>query len=220
MPDMVVRDGNREERIPINYPSNSHADRNKKKAEGERPRPKPVVTGTVTERPRGIFSQVIRDFVQADSRSLAEYVILEVMLPSAKNLVLDMLNKGGERMLYGISRPASRTGRPTGFYNYGGVPQASRQADPRPTLSQQARTRHRYDEVVIPTRGEADDVLNGLKELVDLYGSASVSDLYDLLGYTGDFPDTKWGWEDLRRASVRTVRGGYILDLPETVALA
>lgn len=219
MPEMEVTDGNRKERIPINYPSNSHADRKAAEA-GERARPKPVVTSEVKEASRGILGRVVKDFVQEDRHTLAEYIVLEVMIPAAKNLVLDMLNKGGERMLYGITRPGGRTGRATGFYNYGGTPQASRTADPRPSLSRQARSGHKFSEVVINTRGEAEDVLDGLRQLVDQYGSATVSDLYDLLGLTGDFTDNKWGWEDLRRASVRTIRGGYVLDLPDTVPLA
>lgn len=220
MPDMEVDDGNRRERIPINYPSNSKVDRDKA-ASSDRPRPKPVVTNEVKERQRGLLGRVVKDFVQEDSRTLSEYIILEVMIPAAKNLVLDMLNKGGERMLYGISRPGvGRPGRATGFYNYGGTPAAAaRAADPRPTISRQARSGHKFNEVVINTRPEAEDVLEGLRQLVDQYGSAAVSDLYDLLGLTGDFTDNKWGWEDLRRASVRTIRGGYVLDLPDTVPL-
>jgi hypothetical protein len=219
MPDMEVTDGNRREKIPINYPPNSKVSRDKAAQEG-RPRPKPVVTSEVKEARQGIFGRVVKDFVQEDSHTLVEYIVLEVMIPAAKNLVLDMLNKGGERMLYGITRPGGRTGRATGFYNYGGTPQAARAADPRPPLSRQARSGHKFNEVIINTRGEAEDVLDGLRQLVDQYGSASVSDLYDLLGLTGDFTDNKWGWEDLRRGSVRTIRGGYVLDLPDTVPLA
>lgn len=219
MPDMEVTDGNRRERIPINFPANS---RKSREQGSERPRPKPVVSGeAVKERKPGILGRLARDFVQDDAHSLAEYVILEVLVPAAKNLVLDILNKGGERMLYGISRP-NRTGAARGFYNYGGVPQQGRTADPRPPLSQQARSRHRYDEVLLNKREDADDVLEGLRLLIDQYGSASVTDFYDLLGRTSEseFTDSKWGWEDLRRASVRTVRGGYVLDLPDTVPLA
>lgn len=220
MPDMIIRDGNREERIPVTYPPNSQASK-KAVPETERPPVKPVVTSEVKERPRGIFGKVVKDFVQEDRHSLAEYVVLEVMLPAAKNLILDMLNKGAERTLYGVSRPSGRTGRAVGFYtNYGGTPQSARTADPRPTISRQARTVHDFREVLIQTRAEADDVLNGLRELIDNYGSASVADLYSLLDITGEFTDNKWGWEDLRRASVRTIRGGFVLDLPDTVPLA
>jgi hypothetical protein len=221
MPNMIIRDGNREERVPIDYPPNSQAAKNKKAAEA-RERPKPVITGEVVERQGGIFTRVVKDFVQEDRHTIAEYIILEVMLPAAKNLILDMVNKGGERMLYGISRPGGRTGRATGFYNYGGTPQAAatRVTDPRPTISRQARSQHDFREVVVRERVDADEVLNGLRELIDRYGSASVSDFYDLAGFTGEFTDNRWGWEDLRRASVRTVRGGYILDLPDTVPLA
>jgi hypothetical protein len=216
MHEMEIDNGNRRERVPITYPPNSKASK-----AAERPPVKPVVTSEVRERPRGIFGKVVKDFVQEDRHTLMEYIVLEVAIPAAKNLFLDMVTKGGERLLYGISRPSGRTGRAVGFYtNYGGSPQSTKPADPRPTISRQARTVHDFRDVVIQTRVEAEDVIEGLRELIDLYGSASVADLYSLLDMTGEFTDQRWGWEDLRRASVRTIRGGFVLDLPDTVPLA
>lgn len=220
MPDMEVdAGGGRQERVPINYPSNSHKDREAAQA-ANRPRPEPVVTAT-RERKRSIFGQVVHDFVQEDRHSLMEYVVIDVMLPAAKNLITDMISKGASRLFYGDDRASRSGGRPTGYYNYGGTPQGqARRADPRPPLTRQARATHKFNDVIIDTRGEAEDVLDGLRTLIDQYGSASVNDLYDLLNMSGDFTDNKWGWEDLRKAGVRAIRGGYVLDLPDTVPLA
>jgi hypothetical protein len=81
-------------------------------------------------------------------------------------------------------------------------------------LSKQARATHDFNEVVIPDRGQAEQVLDTLVDVVSTYGVATVYDLYELLGITGDFPDQKWGWDDLRASRVDRVRDGYLLNLP------
>ena len=48
---------------------------------------------------------------------------------------------------------------------------------------------------------------------------ATIGDLYDLVGMTGDFTDNKWGWDNLSRASTTRVRDGYILVLPRPVVI-
>jgi hypothetical protein len=88
--------------------------------------------------------------------------------------------------------------------------------DDRRELSQRDRARHNFDDILISSRGEAEEVLSHLVDLTIDYGQASVADLYDLVGITGEFTDNKWGWTDLRSASVSRVRDGYLLNLPRT----
>ena len=45
---------------------------------------------------------------------------------------------------------------------------------------------------------------------------ATVADLYELVGVTGEYTDNKYGWDSLGSASVTRVRGGYLVDLPRT----
>lgn len=89
-------------------------------------------------------------------------------------------------------------------------------SDPRPVLSRQARANHDFGEIILATRAEAEDVLEQLRELINQYEIATVSDLYQLVGHTGEFTDDKWGWDDLRSASIRPIRGGYLLNMPRT----
>jgi hypothetical protein len=50
---------------------------------------------------------------------------------------------------------------------------------------------------------------------VSRYESASVADLYELVGLSSVHTDNRWGWTDLTGAGVSRIRGGYLLDLPE-----
>lgn len=82
-------------------------------------------------------------------------------------------------------------------------------------MSRQSRARHQFDDIVLDERAEAEQVIDQLFDLVSKYGSATVADLYELVGLASTHTDHKWGWEELMGAGVSRVRGGYLLDLPE-----
>lgn len=81
-------------------------------------------------------------------------------------------------------------------------------------MSRKARANHDFYEIIIPTRPEAEAVLEGLFALLDEYEVASVADLYEMVGESSQFTDRNWGWTDLRGSDIRRVREGYLLDLP------
>jgi hypothetical protein len=214
MSDMTVdAGGGREKRVPVDYPSNS---KRAKEAPPEREKVEPVVVGTVTRRKRGTSSRVLGALVAEDGPSVLQYVVMEVLVPAAKNMVSDAVSQGVERMLFGDARPRPAAGNRPGYTNYTRFIPGRANPDPRPDLSRQARANHDFRDIILASRGEAEDVLDGLRNLVAQYEVATVNDLYDLVGQSGEFTDDKWGWTDLRSAEVRTTRGGYWLHLPRT----
>ena len=58
-----------------------------------------------------------------------------------------------------------------------------------------------------------------MEELISMYGLVSVADLYELVGITGSYTDNKYGWYDIRSASVVRVRDGYLLKFPKAIPL-
>ena len=86
-------------------------------------------------------------------------------------------------------------------------------------MSRQARARHDFDEIVLDSRVEAEAVIDRLFDLVSRYESATVADLYEIVGLSSTHIDHKWGWTDLRGAGVSRIRDGYLLDLPEPHSL-
>ena len=120
----------------------------------------------------------------------------------------------GDRGPVGRRSTADRYGYRSGHTNY------NRISDRRDTRSARYETQsHSYDDIFLETRGEAEAVLTRMDELIDEYGTVSVSDLYDLVGVTGSFTDCKYGWTDLRSASVSRTRDGYMLKLPRAMPL-
>ena len=217
MNDMKVDDGaGRERKIRVDYPSNS------KKAREAPPEKEPVekvVSNDVIKRKRSIAERFAGSFLSEDSGTVVGYVLMEVMIPAAKNMVSDAVSEGIQRLLFGDARPRSAgSGRP-GYTNYSrpfSQAHHTSSSTGRPQMSRQARATHDFNDIIISSRGEAEDVLDRLRDLINVYDVATVSDLYDLVGLTGEFTDDKWGWYDLRSAAVRAVRGGYLLHLPRT----
>jgi hypothetical protein len=87
-------------------------------------------------------------------------------------------------------------------------------------MSRLARSQHDFDDIVLDSRVEAEEVIEKLFEVVSRYGAATVADLYELVGLSTAHTDQKWGWTDVRGAGVSRIRGGYLLDLPDPEPLS
>lgn len=203
------------------FPSNSR-DRKLDKAEDKKI--EKVVTGEVTRRKKPLGKRFAEVFISGDGKSVWRYVVFDVLIPAAKDVTADAVSQAIERMLFGESRSSSRrTGRPSGSPGHVNYNRYSSQTPPwnrdrreeRPTVSHRARANHDFDEIVLATRGEAEEVIDRLFDLVARYQQATISDLYELVGITGNFTDEKWGWTDIRGAGVTRINGGYLLDLPK-----
>lgn len=209
-----------------NYPGNSQRVTKVNTEPSKKPEEKKiesVVQGEVIRRKKPLGKRFLDTFVGGDAKSVLGYVMLEVLLPAAKDTIADAFSQGVERMLFGEARSTSRrTGsRPgTGYTSYNRFSPSSshRREDPR-TISRQNRARHDFDEIILATRVEAEEVIGRLFDLVSQYDQATVADLYELLGVDGNYTDRKWGWTDVRGAGATRVSGGYLLDLPRPTEL-
>lgn len=161
-------------------------------------------------------------FISGD-QGVWSYVVSDVLIPAAKDAISDAVTEGIQRMLFGDTIPSRRRPSlrgPSNYVSYNRYSEASTpREEPRPTLSRRARASHDFDEIILATRIEAEEVLNNLYNLLEKYDSASVADLYELVGVNGQFTDDKWGWTDLRGSGISRIREGYLLNLPKPVPL-
>lgn len=203
------------------FPSNSFKKDNPGKAEEVRDsKQQPIVTkGTVTRRKKsgGSFAEA---FISEDARSIKSYIVTDIVIPAIKDMIVESIRSGVETLFYGrsgMTRSTRSSGHraPTSYSSYYERDQRSgrRLNESRP------KNRHILDDIVLSDRQEASAILDTLSELIDQYGVATVMDLYDLAGVTGNYIDTEWGWNSLGSASIRRVRDGYLLDLPRPKAL-
>lgn len=205
------------------FPPNSEV--SKREAEVEDKHIEPIVSDAVRRKKplRKKFSEV---FIAGSAKTAIGYALWEVLLPAAKDTVVEVITQGVEKLFFGDSRRYRGTttpqSGPTGYvsYNrYSGPMGASRMSGPQRVISRQARARHDFDEIILESRTEAEEVIDRLYEVISRYESATVADLYQLVGLSSSHTDYKWGWTDIRGAGVTRSRDGYVLDLPEPIPL-
>lgn len=203
--------------VKMDFPANSHTKKNEKKE--ERTKQNKVVTGIVVKQKKSLSKRLTETFLGDDIDNVASYVIHDILVPAAKNTVTDLITGGLEMMLFGEVR-GSRTKRDKGrsHVSYSNYYKADHRDESR-KASNRNRAAHDFDDIILETRGEAEEVLSHLVDLTIDYGMASVADLYDLVGITSNFTDNKFGWADLNSASVQRVRNGYMIHLPKTISL-
>lgn len=199
---------------PPEYPPNNSSSKRKPQDQKDL---SPVVESGATRRRRSLRKQFKETFVAGDARTAVRYMMFEVVLPAARDMIVDAMHQGMEKLIFGDSRRRGATppqAGPTGHISYNRY-SSSRMSGPGRAMSRQARARHDFDDIVLDNRAEAEEVIDRLFNLVSQYDSATVADLYELVGLSATHTDHKWGWEDLQGAGVSRIRGGYLLDLPE-----
>lgn len=154
-------------------------------------------------------------FIAEDITSVKDYIVNDVLIPAAKKAISDIITNGIDMILYGEAKGRDRRRDGGSRVSYTKYYERDRDRD-----YDRARTRrsvYDYDDIILDTRGEAEDVLNRMDDLIDAYGMVSVADLYDLVGISGNYTDNKYGWTNLRNAEVRRTRDGYLLKLPKAL---
>lgn len=195
------------------FPPNSETSKRGK------PEPKnitPVTTTGASRKRKSLRKQFKETFIGGDAKSAVRYAMFEIALPAARDMVWEVISEGVRSLIFGDSRRRGSTmpySGPTGHISYNRI--SSRNPGPQRAISRQARSRHDFDEIVMDSRVEAEEVIDRLFDLVSRYDTATVADLYELVGLSATHTDHKWGWTDLQGAGVSRIRGGYLLDLPE-----
>lgn len=204
------------------YPPNSfkYKEEQKKQAQQkEEKRVEKVVTGVVKTKKKSKAEKFMGNFISEDAKSVKSYVFGEVLIPAIKKAISDIVTDGIDIILYGESRRGSR-GRSTAdrvsYRNYydGGYS--------RPRMNERQALmagQYSYDDIVLQSRGEAEDVLARMDELMDTYGLVRVADLYDLVGITGNYTDNKYGWTNITRAEIVRTRDGFMIKMPRAVPI-
>jgi hypothetical protein len=214
-------------KMEVDFPSNSHKSREQRKGEPEKKIEK-VISGNVVQKKKGLGKRIAETFIEDDVGNVFSYILHEVLIPAAKATLWDMISGGSEMLLFKDARGSrSRRERDRGrtyvsYNSYSSNDRSSlnnRSGGDRRDMPNRDHSRHNFDDIILETRGEAEDVIDHLIDLIDEYKVASVADLYELVGLTGSFTDNNYGWTNLSTAQPRRVRDGYLLDLPRPMPL-
>jgi len=135
-------------------------------------------------------------------KSTKEYITCDIIMPAIRNVSTDIFNY----LLFGekidnwrkhISKPPRYSDRYRNKFYY------------KPFSNE-------FNDILFATETEAKIILDKIRYMIDTYGMASVSDLYDLAGVTcRSYTAHTRGWTDIKDVKIVETSEGYILKLPE-----
>ena len=198
------------------FKPNSHKHKEEQKALSEKPKVEKVVTGPVTIKKRNELKKIAGTFISEEAHNVKNYILMDVLVPAIKNAIEDVVTNGIRMILRGETA-ARKSNTPGSRFSYNtcfGKDESSR----RSTYNS-GREGFYYDDIILQTRVEAENILEEMDNILDQYKKVTVTDLLDLLGKTGNYTDAKYGWINLRNAKIVKVRDGYLLDLPKALPL-
>lgn len=193
------------------YKSNSNSSR-ERESEKQTPKKKNIEKVTKGAARTKKKSKFLDSFIAEDVKDVKDYLIGDVLVPTIKSTIAEMVSNGVDMYLFGEvrhGRKKSQRGNRTPYRDY---------YDRRDDRRRESRRGAAYDfeSVIVESRGEAELVLDRMDEIIDNYDSVSITDLYDLVGYDGGkYTDSKYGWTSLRGVDIARLRdGSYEIVMP------
>lgn len=204
---------------------NSHKYRQQKASTDVNEAPKRRVERVVSTpgviKKKGLGRRFIDDFFNGNVKDVKAYLIYDVLIPSIKETINSLINKGTEMILFGeSSRPSSnRKATASGTYiSYGSTFRSDRERLPSSARNRLVR---KFDDIEFKSRAAAEEALDILTELMDVYHQVTVSDLYDTAQISHEWTEDVegYGWTDISNVRIIPTREGYVLDMPKCVKL-
>lgn len=175
-----------------------------------------VISSTAKIKKKSGVMKLADIFIEDDVNSVKSYIVGDVVIPTIKKTIYDVITGSLDMFFFGGTGggKARSTADKVSYRNYTSY---SSKRDTRPAT--RSVRGYDYDEVVLDSRGEAEEVLARMDELISTYGIVSVADFYDLVGITCQYTDNKYGWTNIRNAQIMRVRDGYQIKMPKAMPL-
>ena len=163
----------------------------------EREIKKVITNGSVKTKKKTGLRKLTESVVSENASEVKGYLLSDVLIPALKKLVFDIISDGSSMFLFGKSSRAGG-GRHSGSYiSYTSYSNKDREQGRYSTAT---RTRFNYDELIFPSRGEAEAALMQMEDVIARYGFVTVCDLYDMVDLTAPYTSQKYGWTNIRNA--------------------
>lgn len=173
-----------------------------------------VVKGKVRTKKKNEVHKLADVFIAEDASNVKSYIFLDVLVPAIKKAISDIVRDGIDMVLYGDAHKRSGSGASyVSYRDYG------KRGDGGRSSSNRVKSRYDFDDIILESRGEAEDVLSRMDELIETYGIVSVADLYDLVGISCNYTDNRYGWTSVHKVDVVRERDGYRLKMPKVMPI-
>ena len=194
------------------YRSNSHKSRGEQDNPVSEKKIEKIISGSVKSKKKGGIQKLANIFISDDVDDVKSYIFEDIVVPAVKDIILDAV-----KAVLGVNGTYKGKSTAAGKVSY------RKYYDDRDrresSTTSRVRRAYDYDDIIIDNRGEAEDVLVRMDELIATYGLVSVADYYDLVGVSGNYTDNKYGWTDIRGATTVRVGDGYMIKLPRVKPL-
>ena len=145
-------------------PNSNRYKKEQNNAPAERKRVEKVVTGKVRTKKKSEISKLKDTFISEDVSNVKSYIVMDVLIPAAKKAISDIVRDGIDMILYGDTR-GRRGGSSSGasYVSYRSYSDRDRRDDRRE--SSRTRVGYDYDDVILESRVEAEEVLQRMDEI-------------------------------------------------------
>lgn len=189
---------------------------------GQKTKLKSIVSqDAVVSTKKSLGKKFTETFIEEDVADVKEYFFFDVLIPGIKNTILDCMEMiffggGGSRR----SSSGRRSSRSDDHYSYSArykyksaEKKSSRRDDDEDDRNLD------YRDIILLNRDDAIDVVDQMRGRIHEYGSASIADLFDLIGKTGKYTDNNWGWTREADIDYSRVSRGYLIDVADAKLL-
>jgi hypothetical protein len=194
------------------------------------PRMKKIDGVKVTKVKKPLGQRIAENFGGDNLQTVGKVLLVTVLLPSAKDLMMEMVEVGTRRLIYGESSRRSGSGvvgsasrRPTGYSSISTQGRLVGSAERNePAMTSRERQMFDFSGLLIEDLGKAEEIIMEMEAAIDEFGWVTVGDFYEAIGESGNgFTDRKFGWDShaFDGATPKRVRGGWVLDIPAPVGL-
>lgn len=174
----------------------------------------PVTKGRVVKKKKNEIQKFADLFFAEDKDSIKSFIFRELFIPECKKIISDIV----DALLYGATEKRSRERRPGSRIAYNSIVDDDYRG--RRNYAAVRGPGYDYGDIILDSRGDAEMLLTQLDAIIEQYGTASVADLYDLMGTTHSYTDNDYGWSNIATSeAVRLRDGTYTIKLPKAKPL-
>lgn len=199
---------------PFDLPDNSKAARAERQQHSDGKRVEKVVKGTVKVK-KNEMRKLTDVFISEDVHNVKSYIIFDVLVPSIKKAIYDIVVNSLDMSLFGGRGGKRPTADRVSYNDYG----ASSRRSERSSGGERPGRVTGYDDLVFDTYADAKAVLSKMDEIMDVYGIVRVADMYDAANITPEYTANNYGWTDIRSAEIVAVRDGFLIKMPRALPI-
>ena len=202
----------------FDYKPNSFKYKEEQKKVSEETKPvevQKVIQGPVTVQKKKGVKKIFRMILAEDLPKVKEYVLQDVLVPSIKKAISDIVTNGSDILIYGNTKRDKNSNPFSSRVSYKDYSSYSKPINNTMRTNTIERTGFDFDEFVFNTRGDAEMVLTQMEDVLSRYGIVRVTNFYESIGEkNNNYQLHNYGWTNLASAKVVRVPNGYIIQLP------